>query len=201
MTAERNRAGKANGTREAGKANIIYKMDGLVVYVTRKSIKNLHLRVQPPDGRIEVSAPHRTSDAFITEFVRAKRPWIESRLRAIATSPTATTAEASPAEQAEWKAVVAACVPVLIEKWAPVLGVKVGKLAYRNMKSRWGSCQPATGRICINTRLALYPPECLEYVVVHELCHLRVSGHGPAFWALVETALPRWKEARAKLRG
>ena len=50
--------------------------------------------------------------------------------------------------------------------------MKAQKLAYRNMKSRWGSCQPSTGRICINVRLALYPPECLEYVVVHELCHL-----------------------------
>ena len=57
------------------------------------------------------------------------------------------------------------------------------------MTSRWGSCQPATGRICINVRLALYPPECLEYVVVHELCHLRERGHGPAFQALMD-ALP-----------
>ena len=62
-----------------------------------------------------------------------------------------------------------------------ILGVRAGKLAYRNMKSRWGSCQPSTGRICINVRLALYPPECLEYVVVHELCHLLVHGHGPGF--------------------
>ena len=61
------------------------------------------------------------------------------------------------------------------------MGVKAGRLAYRNMTSRWGSCQPATGRICINVRLALYPPECLEYVVVHELCHLRERGHGQRF--------------------
>ena len=62
-------------------------------------------------------------------------------------------------------------------------GVKAGKLAYRNMTSRWGSCQPATGRICINVRLALYPPGCLEYVVVHELCHLLERGHGSRFKA------------------
>ena len=72
--------------------------------------------------------------------------------------------------------------------------VKAGKIAYRNMTSRWGSCQPSTGRICINVRLALYPPECLEYVVVHELCHLLERGHGPRFHALMDTFMPDWKE-------
>ena len=75
-----------------------------------------------------------------------------------------------------------------------------GSLAYRNMRSRWGSCQPETGRICINTRLALYPPECLEYVVVHELAHLLEANHGPAFYAILDRALPTWKSARDKLR-
>lgn len=56
------------------------------------------------------------------------------------------------------------------------------------------------GRICINVRLALYPPECLEYVVVHELCHLLERGHGPRFHALMDTFMPDWKERRAKLR-
>jgi hypothetical protein len=95
---------------------------------------------------------------------------------------------------------VSACVPPLVEAWEPILGVHAQNLVYRNMKSRWGSCQPATGRICINTRLALYPPECLEYVVVHELCHLLVSGHGPEFHALMTSVMPDWKARRARLR-
>ncbi|MFR1639341.1 MAG: M48 family metallopeptidase [Eggerthellaceae bacterium] len=74
------------------------------------------------------------------------------------------------------------------------------QLAYRNTTSRWGSCQPATGRICINVRLALYPPECLEYVVVHELCHLLERGHGPRFKELMDAFMPDWRERRAKLR-
>ena len=81
------------------------------------------------------------------------------------------------------------------------MGVHVGKLAYRNMTSRWGSCQTKTGRICINVRLAAYPPQCLEYVVVHELCHLLEPGHGPRFWALVDGFLPTWREAKALLKG
>ena len=186
-------------TRRSGNQSVII-VDGLSVLITRKRIKNLHLRVKAPEGRVEVSAPFGTSQQFIEEFVRSKRAWIEKTKRGIEDSPRGEAESAGAREQAEWKAIVSAYVPLLIAKWEPILGVKVGKLAYRNMKSRWGSCQPATGRICINTRLALYPPECLEYVVVHELCHLRVHGHGPDFWSLVEAALPNWKDARKKLR-
>lgn len=176
-------------------------VDDLEVRVVRKRIKNVNLRVKPPEGQVAVSAPLRTSDAFIEAFVREKRSWIEKQRRRIAASPRAQAAEASPEEVAQWKAVVSSFAPALVAKWEPIMGVKAGKLAYRNMTSRWGSCQPATGRICLNVRLALYPPECLEYVVVHELCHLLERGHGPRFRALMDAFLPGWREARAKLRG
>lgn len=69
------------------------------------------------------------------------------------------------------------------------------------MVSRWGSCNVKTGRICINVQLAAQPPECLEYVVVHELCHLREANHGPRFHALLDAYLPHWRDAERKLRG
>lgn len=175
-------------------------VDDLEVWVTRKRVKNVNLRVKPPHGRVEVSAPARTTDAFIGAFVREKRAWIDTRVREIEQSPRTRAAEASAQEIAEWKAVVSACVPALIEAWGPIMGVRAGRVVYRNMTSRWGSCQPATGRICINVRLALYPPECLEYVVVHELCHLLERGHGPKFRALMDALMPDWRERRAKLR-
>lgn len=174
-------------------------VDGLEVWVTRKRVKNVNLRVKPPDGRVEVSAPYNTSDASIANVVREKRRWIDTNVREIVNSPRSRGANANPAEVAQWKAAVAAFVPVLIERWEPIMGVKAGKIAYRNMTSRWGSCQPATGRICINVLLALYPPECLEYVVVHELCHLLQRGHGPRFHALMDKFLPDWRARRAKL--
>ena len=119
-------------------------IDGLEVWLTRKAIKNMHLRVKPPDGRIEVSAPLHLPLATIRKFVGEKRDWIERQQREIAQSPRAEAAAATPAEVAQWKAVVAACVPALIEAWEPIMGVKAGKIAYRNMTSRWGSCQPVS---------------------------------------------------------
>ena len=180
-------------------------VDDLEVWVVEKPrIRNMNLRVQPPDGRVEVSVPKPAffgpTDRDVERFVRQKRAWIDRMVAKTLTSPMAQAAAASPEEVAQWRAVVEACVPALVEAWEPILGVKAGKLAYRNMRSRWGSCQPSTGRICINVRLALYPPECLEYVVVHELCHLLVSGHGPEFRALLDRVMPDWRKRRAKLR-
>ena len=175
-------------------------IDDLEVWVIEKRVKRMTLRVQPPDGRIEVSVPRATPDALVADLVRANRSYIAKAQAKVASSPMAQAEGATKAQVREWRKVVEACVPALVEKWAPILGVHVGKLAYRNMKSRWGSCQPATGRICINVRLALYPPECLEYVVVHELCHLLVPGHGPAFHQLMDRVMPDWKKRRAKLK-
>ncbi|WP_302396768.1 M48 family metallopeptidase [Eggerthella sinensis] len=176
------------------------EVDGLVVRLTRKRIKNLNMRVHRSGGFVEISAPVHVSDGEVMRFVREKRGWIDAKLAQVAASPAAVAAEATPDEVAAWRAVVEACVPALVEAWEPIMGVKAGKLAYHNMTSRWGSCQPATGRICINVRLALYPPECLEYVVVHELCHLLERGHGPRFKALMDAFMPDWRTRRAKLR-
>ena len=188
------------GSRSRTAPTVELDVDGLRVLFTRKRVKNLNLRIARGDDDVEVSAPPFVSDAEVARFVREKRSWIEAVRARAALSPTALAAEAAPEEVAAWRAVVEACVPPLVEVWEPVMGVKAGKLSYRNMTSRWGSCQPATGRICINVRLALYPPECLEYVVVHELCHLLERGHGPRFKALMDAFMPDWRDRRAKLR-
>lgn len=190
----------AGGRRDAAPLEELVFVDEFEVWILRKRIKNINLRVKPPDGRIEVSAPLRVDTSFVRAFVREKRDWIRKQQECIAASPQGRAAAASPDEVAQWREVVQAFAPPLIAKWEPIMGVKAGKIAYRNMTSRWGSCQPSTGRICINVRLALYPPECLEYVVVHELCHLLERGHGPRFHALMDAFLPDWKAIRAKLR-
>ena len=189
-------------------------VDGLSVQVTRKRQKNMYARVKPPDGRVVVTAPLHFTDDEIAWFVREKKDLIlkhraqlleRERTRAqegnLAGRRGRSKGAPTKAELAEWRAVVEAFTPALVEKWAPIIGVRPGKLAYRNMVSRWGSCNVKTGRICINVQLAAHPPECLEYVVVHELCHLHEANHGPRFKALLNAHLPHWREAEAKLKG
>lgn len=175
-------------------------VDGIEVRLSRKRVKNLNLRISRDGSHVDVSAPSWVSEDEVRGFVRRKAAWIESHLAQAADTPMARASQATPEEVAQWREVVFDCVPALIAAWEPIMGVRAGKIAYRNMTSRWGSCQPSTGRICINVRLALYPPECLEYVVVHELCHLLERGHGPRFHQLMDTFMPDWKQRRAKLR-
>ncbi len=86
-----------------------------------------------------------------------------------------------------------------IEHWSEVTGLHPSKVGYRKAKSRWGSCS-SRNSVNLNTRLLLCPPEIRDYVIVHELCHIRHKNHSKDFWNLVGRYLPDWKERRKRLR-
>lgn len=90
-------------------------------------------------------------------------------------------------------------IPALIAKWEPVLGVKVAEWGIRKMKTRWGSCNIDAGRIWVNLELAKKPPECLEYLVVHEMVHLLERRHNDQFKAYMDRFMPQWRMHRATL--
>lgn len=83
--------------------------------------------------------------------------------------------------------------------WAKKMGVRPAGLKVHRMKTRWGSCNVRTGGINLNTLLACWPQECLEYIVVHELAHLQEANHSPRFHAIVERYLPQWRERKKLL--
>jgi predicted metal-dependent hydrolase len=90
-------------------------------------------------------------------------------------------------------------VPALIEAWEPKLGVTVNNYYVQRMKTRWGSCNHASGNIRLNTDLAKKPKECLEYIVVHEMIHLLEPTHNAHFVALMDKHLPQWPHLREQL--
>ncbi len=85
--------------------------------------------------------------------------------------------------------------------WEQRTGLATTKWSIRNMKTRWGSCSPATGRISLALGLARKPVCCLEYVIVHELCHLLVPNHGADFKKLMDRFYPDWKQIKNILNG
>jgi len=87
----------------------------------------------------------------------------------------------------------------LAAMWEERLGTRVNRLTVRRMKTRWGSCTPATRDIRLNLELVKYPPECLDYVILHEIIHFFVPNHGPAFQARMDAALPHWRQLRRRL--
>lgn len=83
--------------------------------------------------------------------------------------------------------------PGLIAKWEPIVGVRVATIAIRMMKTRWGSCNTRTGRICLNLNLIKKPLACLEYVIVHEMVHLHEASHNKRFYNLMNQFMPGWQ--------
>ena len=94
---------------------------------------------------------------------------------------------------------IKATMPVLIEKWAPQMGVQVDRVFVQKMKTKWGSCNPTARSIRLNTDLAKKPAQCLEYVVVHELTHLLERHHNERFIALMDSHMPHWRQHRETL--
>lgn len=175
-------------------------VDDIRVVFTKKKVKNINMRVKSSDGRIEVSAPHWVSKAVVESFVRERMDWIRRRQRSLEDSPRNEMGQMSAEERKVAKEELGGYAQELIAHWESVMGVQSQSLVFRDMSSRWGSCNPKTGRICLNLQLIKFPPECLEYVIVHELAHLRERGHGPRFKALMDHVLPDWRERRALLR-
>ncbi|MEO0374338.1 MAG: SprT family zinc-dependent metalloprotease [Cyanobacteria bacterium P01_A01_bin.17] len=84
-------------------------------------------------------------------------------------------------------------IPPLIAKWEPRMGVNVADFKIRKMKTKWGSCTPTLRTIRFSLELAKKPPECLEYVVVHEMVHLLEASHNSRFKAFMDQFMPQWK--------
>ena len=151
------------------------------------------------DLRVIVRAPLEMRDREIYRFVAKKRLWIDKHLE----TAKAHIAETVPALSGEeLRALTDAAlkdIPARVAKYAAVMGVTVGRITIRSQKSRWGSCS-AKGNLNFNCLLMLCPEEIRDYVVVHELCHLKELNHAPAFWAQVERVLPGYKEQCQWLR-
>ena len=112
---------------------------------------------------------------------------------------TASPAERQAVLDAWYREQVKVAAQPLIAKWEPLLGVSVRRLFVQRMRTKWGSCTTERGNIRLNTKLAKKPPECLEYVLVHEMAHLLVRHHNDLFTGLLDRWLPNWPLLRQTL--
>lgn len=162
----------------------------------RKSVRSRRIRIAVhSNGDVVVSAPKRTSDEDVARLVENKQPWIE---RALLKYKKMTAGLTLAKESVDRKA-FAQTVKDAILKRAAIMGVRVKKVGIRKMRSRWGSCSN-DGNISINLLLGHLPDDLLEYVIVHELCHLVHHNHSRTFWTLVKAYLPDFKARKMSLR-
>lgn len=159
--------------------------------IIRSKRRTIAIEIQK-DLRIVVRAPLGMQDAEIQRFVMEKQHWIEKHLQ-IASMRRAEKEALLTAEEIHALTTAALQdIPQRVAKFAPIIGVTVGRVTIRHQKSRWGSCS-AKGNLNFNCLLMLCPERVRDYVVVHELCHRKELNHSPAFWAQVESVLPEYR--------
>jgi len=160
----------------------------------------IHVR---PDGAVRVTLPRRGSLREARAFMAQHQAWIERERRRLEEERERPRATELPSlsHEAERAARERARVelPLRLRQLGAEHGLSVGKVSVRNQRYRWGSCSP-DGHICLNWRLVVMPAWVRDYVLVHELMHLRRLDHSRKFWKLVAAACPEYQEARAWLR-
>ena len=167
-------------------------VNGINIAIQRKKIRNLHLHVRP-DGSVYVSAPMRTPETEIVRFVRANIGWIETQKKKYEGRP-------APEYYKSLKKDFDRKIEELLPVWEEKTGLYCQSWHSRYMTSRWGSCIPSKRRLCFNLQLADKPEECIEYVILHELLHLRHAGHGAGFKADLSKYMPEWREYAGRLK-
>jgi hypothetical protein len=154
-------------------------------------------RLEVPWGAAtRLTVPRGTSEAEIGRLLEEKRPWIEDRRRS---QVPRLRLDPSAVSESQSRETARRVVSALAREEAGRIGVEYRRIRIAGQRTLWGSCS-SRGTLSFNWRLALAPSEVLDYVVVHELCHLRVPNHSPRFWALVERHRPHWRGQRDWLR-
>lgn len=221
-------------------------IDGLEIEVERKPIKNMHLSVYPPDGRVHLSVPDYLTEGDVRSYVISKWEWIRTQQDEIAAQARQTQREYVSGENhyyfgvryrlrvsyvtsgansvevrgdtmtmrirkdstverraelmTEWyREQLKEYIGPLVERWAEKLVERDVTWQIKSMKTLWGSCNARRRSLLFNLELARVPKECIEYVVVHELTHLKIQNHSKVFEFLLGQQIPNWKSLRKKL--
>lgn len=218
----------------------------LEVELDRKQIKNLHLGVYPPNGRVRIAAPPTVSEDAVRVAVVSRLGWIKRHMRAFQEQARQSERSYISGEthyhlgqqyrlkltegigrssvstvSHEW---IELRVPTgadrdfrertiqrwqrrelreraadLVRVWASKLEIAAPELSIKKMKTKWGSCSSTGYRIWLNLELIKKPPECLNYIVLHEMAHLIEPSHGDRFVALLNRHMPNWRSQRDRL--
>lgn len=166
------------------------------IRIIRSSRRTLSLQVKH-DGQIIVRAPRNVSLKDIESFVRKNSAWLKKHLDLVEKEMAARAASpVEPLTMDEIRSLADEAMRVIPQKtahFAPLVGVQYGRITIRNQKTRWGSCS-SKGNLNFNCLLMLAPPQVLDYVIVHELCHRKEMNHSPRFWGEVARIIPDYKK-------
>jgi len=222
------------------------RVSNLSIEIIRKDIKNIHLGVYPPNGRIRMAVPIKTKKESIRLFAISKIPWIKKqqmffakqerqtprkyvtgethyifgkayRLNVIKSNKpskivtkrkthidlyvkkSSTILQRKIMFEKFYRKELKTILSKSIKKWEKKVGASTKEVRIRKMKTKWGTCNNKDKRIWLNLELAKKPFHCIDYVIVHELVHLKEKKHSERFLQLLESAYPKWQEHKDEL--
>jgi predicted metal-dependent hydrolase len=222
------------------------QVSDISVDVIKKDIKNIHLAVYPPSGRVRLSSPRSVKTESLRLFVISKLGWIKKHIRKMNAQVRVPDREYIQGEShwvqgqrfllniieeeappkvkirnkkyldlsvrpgsdkskreeviKEWyRGMLKEQIPALIEKWENELGVTVQDWGVKQMKTKWGSCNINAKRIWLNLELAKKPKPLLDYVILHEIAHLKERLHNDRYKGILTKHMPSWKSRQDEL--
>lgn len=171
-------------------------IDSDIQYVIKRYVRSKSVKILIHANReVVVTAPYRVSNSFIQKFIYSKRIWINNELSKF---PLRSLEPISTSQYRNYKKQARELISKKIEILNSTYNFKYNAIAIRNQKSRWGSCSNK-GNLNFNYKIIFLTEDLADYLIVHELCHLKEMNHGPNFWKLVSVRIPNYIELRKKL--
>lgn len=221
------------------------EISGISIEVQKKSIKNMHLQVKPPDGHVVISAPSDMPDKAIEIYARTNLSWVKAQIKKFQEQPrsarrqyvsgetmyiwgkqyfikfipdeqknsfsiignevTLRMKENSTVKQRDnyireqYRLILKEQIEHLLPKWERITSLHPDSWQTKYMVTRWGTCNTEKRKLWFNLQLAQKPIECLEYIILHELIHLRERQHNATFVAYMDLYMPNWREVKKEL--
>lgn len=169
-------------------------------YTLRRSLRStrLSLRVSA-GGRLSISAPIFVTERMIESFLLERAAWIEAAVRRLEGEPKLLIQRGGRREYLKHKEAARRMAFERLVYWNQFYGFKYGRVSIRNQKTRWGSCSKQRN-LSFNYRIALLPLELADYIILHELCHIKAFDHSDRFWRLMEKTMPDYEKRRQQLK-
>lgn len=166
--------------------------------VVSNRAKRLRIAVYPDDS-VVVTQPRQMSHERVEAFVEAKQGWIQSKIQTVGRITSPDLRNTNQMHFLLNRSAARQLVKAKLEQWNAVYQFDYGFFSIKKMKTRWGSCS-ANGTMSFNYKILFLPEDLQDFVIIHELCHLRERNHDDSFWRLVGLAKPQFRELHQELR-
>ena len=166
----------------------------------RRSLQAKHLRIEiHRDGGVIAVRPAYASHKQVMDFLNAKKNWIRQKMHSYDSKPSLLAVRHTKKEIVEYREQARILVHERLHHFNQYYQFSFRKIFIKNQKTRWGSCSNKKN-LNFNYRIALLPPHHADYIIVHELCHLKELNHSRKFWDLVAKTIPDYRKIRKAVR-